>query len=416
MTRVKPAAAEATPHVPRTYWLWLSGTTLSLVGTQVLAFGMAWTAARQSGVLTGLVLTMINLPRVLLLLFGGAVADRFGAYKVVVLGDMVMIAVTLGLALALLGGAPGALLLAVALAIGTVDAFYLPASGAMPRLLTAEGAVPRALAARQLAGQFAAFIGAPLGGALVAIAGLTAAAIFDAATFAVMLLILALIRPRPIRTAPAGSARKRGLWQDAWDGLRVAAQDKLLRVALLLVIAAAGLLLPVASLLVPLIGQRRDWSAATAGVVVGAIALGTSVVALIVLARRASSRPGLVGPAGLLVAALGVAALALPAPPQASAGFALLIGVGTCLFTAHIGPLILTASAASHISRLQAVLGLAQSLPLLLSHSALGALADGLGVTAALLACAGGLAVAASLALASPRLTGVRAGWGLPAR
>lgn len=402
--------ADPARRVPPRYWVWLSGATLSLVGTQVLAFGMAWAAARRSGVLAGLVLTMINLPRVLLLLVGGAVADRFGAFKVLVLGDVVMIAVTIGFALALLAGEPAALLLAVALAIGIVDAFYLPASGSMPRRLTTGAAVPRAMAARQLAGQLAAFVGAPLGGALVAVAGLVAAAVFDAATFVVMLLILLWVRARSVGAAAAApAAAKRGLWPDVLDGLRVAQDNRLLRAALLLVVAAADLLLPVASLLVPLLGQRRKWSAATAGIVVGAIALATSVVAVTVLVRRASSRPGLTGPAGLLLAALGVAALALPVPHVASAGFGLVIGVGTGLFTAHIGPLILNASAATHVSRLQAVLGLAQSLPLLLSNNVLGSIADNLGVTAALLTCAAGLAVAALLALTSANLAAARA-------
>ena len=53
---------------------------------------MTWAAASLGGVLAGLVLTAINLPRVLLLLVGGAVADRAGPFRVLLIGDGVMLA------------------------------------------------------------------------------------------------------------------------------------------------------------------------------------------------------------------------------------------------------------------------------------------------------------------------------------
>ena len=107
------------------------------------------------------------------------------------------------------------------------------------------------------------------------------------------------------------------------------ATDRTLRLSMLLVCAAAGLLLPVSALLVPLLGRERGWTAGTAGLVVGAVALGTATVALAVLARSASSRPGLAGPAGLLLSAAAVAGLALPLPAPAAVALGLVIGLGT---------------------------------------------------------------------------------------
>jgi hypothetical protein len=356
----------------------------------------------------GLVLTAIVLPRVLLLLVGGAVADRAGPFRVLLVGDGVMLAVTLALALTLgSAGLSPALLIGAGLAIGVVDAFYLPASGTMPRRLAAAPALARAMAARQLTGQLAAFAGAPLGGLLVALAGLTAAAYFDAATFALMFFVLLLIRPRD---SPGDGLRPGpSLWLRSLDGLRVVAVDRTLCL-LLLVSAAAGLLLPVSSMLVPLLGRERGWSAGTAGLVVGAVALGTATVAIAVLARRASSRPGVAGPAGLLVAAAGVAGLALPLPSPAAVVLGIVIGLGTGVFTAHIGPLILGQTPASHLSRAQAALVLAQTLPLLGTITLLGTAADVAGTPAVLVACGIALAVAATAALTSPALTARRMG------
>ena len=378
---------------------------LSLLGTQVLAFGMTWAAASASGTVAGLVLTAVTLPRVLLLLVGGAVADRAGPFRVLLLGDGVMVAVTLGLALALstVGISP-TLLIGAGLAIGLVDAFYLPASGTMPRLLAPGPALPRAMAARQLTGQLALFAGAPLGGLLVALAGLTAAALFDAASFALMFLVLVLLRPRAV--APEVQPEPgTSLWQRSLDGVRVVAVDRTLRLSMLLVCAAAGLLLPVSSLLVPLLGRERGWSAGTTGLVVGAVALGTATVALAVLARGASTRPGIAGPAGLLLSAAAVAGLALPVPAAAAVAFGLGMGLGIGLFTAHIGPLILDRAPASHVARVQAVLVLAHSVPLLATITLLGTAADVVGARTVLVACALALTAAAGAALTSRALT-----------
>ena len=384
--------------VPTRFWVWLGAMGLSLLGTQVLAFGMTWAAASLSGALAGLVLTAVTLPRVLLLLVGGAVADRAGPFRVLLLGDGVMVAVTLGLALAL--GAVGispALLIGAGLAVGLVDAFYLPASGTMPRLLAPGAALPRAMAARQLTGQLALFGGAPLGGLLVALAGLATAAFFDVATFALMFLALVLLRPRDgaaaCATEPAAS-----LWRRSVDGVRVVAVDRTLRLSMLLVCAAAGLLLPVSSLLVPLLGRERGWSAGVTGLVVGA-------VALTVVLRGASERPGVAGPAGLLLSAAAVATLALPLPAPAAVGVGLGIGLGIGLFTAHIGPLILGRTPETHLARVQAVLVLAHSVPLLATVTVLGTAADVVGTPAVLVACGAALALAAGPALTSRALT-----------
>ena len=87
MLNAVEADAPGSASLSTRFWLWLAGAGLSLLGTQVLAFGMAWAAASLSGTLAGLVLTAIVLPRVLLLLVGGAVADRAGPFRVLLVGD-----------------------------------------------------------------------------------------------------------------------------------------------------------------------------------------------------------------------------------------------------------------------------------------------------------------------------------------
>jgi MFS family permease len=389
------------------YWVWLTGVTLSLLGTQVLGFAMTWTAAGRSGVLAGLVLTMINLPRTLLVLVGGAVGDRFGAWRTMLAGDAVMTAITvLFAALVLLVGEPAWLLLATALLIGTVDAFYLPSSGSMPRRLVPAEGLARAVSARQLAGQATAVAGPPLGGLVVAALGLAAAALADAFTFAVMLSILVLLRPRDAasQTAPASG----GVWRHTVDGLRVAAGDRLLRSALLMVVVAAGFLLPVIGLLVPLLARERAWSGGWTGVVVGTIGLATACVAATVLARGAARRPGVAAAAGLVVAAAGVLGLAVSASPAWAAAGAVAAGAGNGLFATHVAPLLLQHAPATHLARVQSVVLLAQSLPLLATNNLLGAAADATGTPPVLAGCALVAAAAGLAGLGSSTLRAAR--------
>jgi hypothetical protein len=57
--------------------------------------------------------------------------------------------------------------------------------------------------------------------------------------------------------------------RESADGIRVAVRTPGLAALLLLVAGAAGFVIPVTSLLVPLITRQHHWSAATAGLIVG---------------------------------------------------------------------------------------------------------------------------------------------------
>ncbi|MFJ9693178.1 MFS transporter [Kitasatospora sp. NPDC101183] len=390
------------PSLPRPYLLWLAGVQTGLLGDAALYFALGWAASGYGGGAAGLVLTAITVPRTLLVLFGGAVADRYGARPVLLAGDAVMLAATLLLAVAAVRlGTPLWLLVASGAVIGAVDAFHLPASGSMPRRLVPAELLPRALALRQAGGQVSVLLGAPLGGLLVASGGLAGTALADAASFGVVLLVVLRVRPaaggRPAAGAPTGLLRA------AAGALRLALRDRLLRAALLLTGAAAGGLLPVVSLLGPLLARTRGWSAGTAGLLGGAQAAGMLAVAGLVAWRGGLSRPGLGATAGLAVASAGTALLALAPGAATATGAAVLIGLGSGLFASHLGPLVLGSAADSHLSRVQGLLTLVQSTALILANPVLGALADACGPQVPTLVCALATSAAALAAAGSLR-------------
>jgi len=180
-----------------------------------------------------------------------------------IMGDGVMFAATSLLALVVLAaGTPVWLLLGAGLVIGIVDAFYLPASGSMPRRLVGQDLLPRALALRQTGGQTVTLVGAPLGGLMVVAAGLGGAALLDALTFGIVFVVLIAIKDDGHVENPA---RRSGVLREAADGVKVSLADPVLRPALAMTAGAAGFLLPVGSLLIPLLARSHHWPAAVAG-------------------------------------------------------------------------------------------------------------------------------------------------------
>ncbi|MET8622245.1 MFS transporter [Kitasatospora sp. NPDC004669] len=388
--------------LPGPYLLWLAGTQAGLLGDAALYFALGWAASAHGGGAAGLVLTAITVPRTVLVLLGGAVADRFGARRVMLVGDAVMLAATATLAVAVgVRGAPLRLLVAAAAVIGTVDAFYLPASGSMPRRLVPVDRLPRALALRQAGGQSAVLLGAPMGGLLVTVGGLAGAAVADAVSFGVVLLVLLRVRTRQDAPGPAAPS---GLLSEAASGVRLALRDPLLRAALLLTGAAAGALLPVVSLLGPLLARTHGWAAGTAGLVTAGQAAGMLTVAGSVGWRGALPRTGVGAATGLCTASVGITLLALSPVPVVAVAGSTVIGVGSGLFACHLGPLVLGGAPTSHLSRVQALLTLVQSVALVLFNGLLGLFADVAGAALPTLLCACASGVAGLAALATPAL------------
>jgi MFS family permease len=392
--------------LPAPYLIWLSGAMGSQLGNVLMYFALGWAATAHGGIGAGLVLTAVNLPRVVLLLVGGAAGDLFSAWRVMVGGDAVMLVATSALAfVAYLVGTPLWLLIAAGVVFGTVDAFYLPASGSMPRWLVDREQLAGAVALRQTIAQIVGFAGGPVGGIVMAGAGFAAAAGLDAVTFALILVSLLLVRQAVRAPAtPSGASLLVGVA----DGVRVAFGRPVLRRMLPMVGVAAGFLLPVSSLLVPLLARTRGWDAGATGWIAGGQGLGVIIVSLLVLHKGALSRPGLAATAGLFGAAVGELLIALAPVAVGAIAAAVVTGAGLGLFTAHVAPLLLTAAPPSHLSRVQSLLVLVQSTCLLVSNTLLGLWSDSRGAVTAIVTCTAALALVAAWGLVSPELRAAR--------
>jgi hypothetical protein len=202
--------------------LWLAAT-LSLMGDYAfrLAFITYVITTTRSPTALAVATTALLVPPLVFYLVGGVVGDRARSRKaVLVTADLGRGAAAAAIALLVLGGGQvtGVVLLGVVIGIG--NGFFLPASFAYLTEIVAEERLAAANSATSITRQLGIIGGPLLGGALIALAGVSAAFWFDAATFLASALLILAIRGRrdapPRPTAPARGVR--GVLSDARAG------------------------------------------------------------------------------------------------------------------------------------------------------------------------------------------------------
>lgn len=357
----------------RAYYGWLAGSTLSVFGDTALFFALGWAATGISPRVAGLVLTGFTLPRAVLLLLGGVLGDRIGPRRLLLVCSSIVGTCCFGMALAVeLHGISAGLLLTTAAVIGTVDAFALPAAGVLPRLFVPDDQLPKAMALRTSATQLVTLTAGPISGLLVTTVGLPGALVLDGLTFAVQFVVLLTIKP-PYDVSP-GSTRG-GRWAvEAVDGVRVALGESVLRLVLMVVGVVAAFVLPVTSLGIPVLARTYGWSAGGAGLIVAGSVTGSLVVTVAVGRFGTVNRPGLVGGIGCLFAAAGIATLAISQTVALAVIATTVQGLGVGLFTSHLAPVFMQTAPRSHLTRLQSLLSLVQTVPLIGSTNLLASL------------------------------------------
>jgi MFS family permease len=286
---------------------WVLASSLSRTGDVAWFIGLAWTAAHVAGPAgVGLVMGVGSVPRAAILLIGGAYADRLDAKRTMVIANLLRIAV-LAVAIVVVDARASslALLLVVAVVFGLVDGMYDPASGTMPRQLVRPDDLAAVSSMFQLGSRIATLVGAPLGGVLVATGGLPWVMAFDAASFAVIAIVLALvIKPRFALERSQGRSVRHDL-VDGFGYLRRAANARTLTIALCGLNLFVG---PVTAVGVVLRVKAEGWGAASLGIFEASIGAGAAVGAIVAMRWRpkAPARTGLLILVGQAAACAGV--------------------------------------------------------------------------------------------------------------
>ncbi len=190
--------------------LWAS-EAISVVGDQFHFVALSWLviSLTGSGLALGAVLIAIAVPRAVLLLPFGVLADRRPSRTLMLAAHLIRGAVVGAIAALVLTGTASIPMLALLGAIfGAADALYMPAQQAfLPRTLEAER-LPSANAMLQGTYQLASIVGPPIAGAVIAVSTTGVAFAVDATSFVLAAIVIAMIgRPGAgVRAALAGPA------------------------------------------------------------------------------------------------------------------------------------------------------------------------------------------------------------------
>ena len=310
-----------------------AGYATSLLGSSMSTVAIAWAVLGSGANATGLgyVFAAAVVPQVLLMAIAGAVADRFGRRRVMLTADALRCAAQASLAAAVFAGRP-ALWVFVLLAwlVGTGEAFFTPALDALTVEVAPRDQLGNANALYGLATSATRIAGPLLGGLLIALTGPGVVVAADAASYAVSVLALTLIRvPAARAVARAGNpVVRRALWRDLAEGWaefrsRTWLWATTVQFAFFNLITWAPWML-----LGPVMGRAYLGGAAVWGAIMGVQGAGAITAGLLSLGRR-PRRPIVVATIGTFCYALPDLPMALHAPAGWVAAAAFCCGAGS---------------------------------------------------------------------------------------
>ncbi|MFJ7072610.1 MFS transporter [Streptomyces sp. NPDC098781] len=360
-TRTAPAEiADRPAHRDGNVLRWLAAYTASMTGDSVYYIALSWAAVQAgSPSQAGVVMAVSALPRALLMLGGGVIADRLGPRRVVIGSDVVRCAAVFAVAGLLYFTTPGLWPLAVlALVFGTVDAVFMPAVGALPARVTSRGQLARVQGMRGLAIRFASVVGGPLGGLGVAVGGEAAAFGLAGLLIAVSVPLLMAVRMRELPADDTAPARGDTAWRDLVGGLAYIRRHRVL--APLMLAIALGDLGFVGPLNVglALLADERGWGASGIGWVLAGFGVGAGAASLLLTVRGRLPHAGQVAGYAILAGSVAIGALAYAPGVLAAAGVALLVGLLAGLSGTMCGALLQTQADPRYLGRVTAVSGL----------------------------------------------------------
>ncbi|MFD5922127.1 MFS transporter [Kitasatospora sp. NPDC058201] len=324
--------------VPRPRFAWASrnfriqtaATVIGGLGNAGAPIATAFAVLEGGGSTTevGYVTAARLLPTVLLLVLGGALADRLPRHHVMVGANLFSAAAQAALAAVVLtGGAPLWQLMLLSAAGGAGYAFYAPAAGGMVLESVAPEHAARAFSVYRMGLNAAQIGGAALGGALTAAVGPGWVLALDAGCFLVAAALRFLLETVPPVAAAAGG----GMLRDLREGWQEFASRRWLWVIVLQFSVLVACISAVEAVYGPIVakerlGGARDWGLAMAAYGVGLVATG------VLMARWQPRRILLVGNWGVFLFGVPALALAVSAPLPVLAASMFLSGVGVTVF------------------------------------------------------------------------------------
>ncbi|MFF2147135.1 MFS transporter [Kitasatospora sp. NPDC058190] len=399
-----PIRPDAPAHRDANVLRWIIAYTASLIGDGVYFLALGWSAQKAAGPTElGLVMAAGALPRAVLMLGGGVVADRHDPRRVILGSDTLRCLLILSVAAAIALTTPALwLLVVVALVFGAVDALFVPAVGALPPRITSSDQLARVTGLRSLAMRLSQIAGPPIGGLAMGLGGPAVAFTVAGLLFALSLPLLLTVRIHPLETPSEQPRPGRSTARaELLDGLRYIRRHRLIGP---LVAAGAVCELGLTGTLnvgMVLLNAERGWGPSGYGWIVACFGAGAAASAALLAIAGWLPRAGLTMVATLLAGSAGAAAMALVPSLWAAALLAALVGLGAGVFGSLNSTLIQTSADPAYLGRVTSVVMLTMVGLAPLSYPLVGAAIGAWGAAPVFIGCGGLSCLGAALAFAS---------------
>lgn len=257
----------------------LGAVAVSDMGSKMTFVALPWLVLVSTGspAAMGVVAAAELLPFILALALGGPLVDRLRPRRTSVVTDVASTAVVALLALSYRGGL-GAVVVLVA-ALGALRGMGQNSKTVLLRPVTVEAGADLLRTTSVFYGitRFSDLVFAPLGGVLIALAGIRTTIMLDALSFALAAVIVAaMVRPEPENPSPAEAGPAGGSYLAALhDGVRHLWRDRLLTGILAMTFVTNMCHQANVAVFVPLWVHDELRSPAGLGLLTGAYALGT---------------------------------------------------------------------------------------------------------------------------------------------
>lgn len=219
----------------RNFFLLWSGGLISMIGTWMLLAALPFYIYSVTGsalATSGLLMAYLA-PGALFGSIAGVFVDRWDRKRVLVIGNLIQAAI---IPVLLLVDANGWIWLVYVVAFleSTVNQFLGPAENALLPTLVDEEHLVSANSMNALNDNLARIIGAALGGILLGMVGFRNVVLFDALSFLAAAALIAFVVVKPVVQATAAEAaanvsRWLQVWREWISGLRLVAEDNILR-------------------------------------------------------------------------------------------------------------------------------------------------------------------------------------------
>jgi MFS family permease len=416
-----PAPPPAPPFPPNDRWrldtfralrhpnyrLFFAGQLVSVLGSWVQTAALAWLAYARTGEAkwTALIAAVQMLPTALLGVWGGSLAERLPRRAIIFFTQSGLLVLALLLAtLVYTGRDTRWALLAVAVAIGLVNALDLPARLAFVVDMVGRDDLMNAVALNSLLFNVARALGPTLGALLYEWLGAGHCFLFNGLTFFAVLAALAWM---DVPASPPVEPGRRGGLAAVAEGFAFLGRRRGLLLLLTLSALLSLLAWPVLALLPALSDRQIHGGSDGYGYMLSAFGVGALLAALLVASFGALERRGLFLGAGVLAAAAAMAGLGNATRLPAGLLWSMLAGAGLICFFVTAQSLMQLSATDGNRGRVMGVWSMVTSGALPLGNLLMGWAADQFGVGATLVAMGVAIvwlaAVLALFALAAAR-------------